>query len=268
MIRQAAVAGQFYPADPGKLERMVDSYITAAPVEPAPDNVAAILSPHAGYIYSGPTMGYAFARIRGKRPKRVILLGGSHRYRIPTASVFDKGSFSTPLGDFSVDEAFAEQLSQTFDTCPPDPHLFEHSLEVMLPFLNSAIGTVPIVPVLFGFPEEDWHERAGEFMASIADPDDLVIASSDLSHYLSEKQANEQDKRTLDAVLTQDCREVVEGLTNDTLSMCGGAAVVAAMAYAAARGAKKWSLLDYRTSAATSGDYSRVVGYAAMTMEK
>jgi AmmeMemoRadiSam system protein B len=236
-------------------------------VEPAPDKTVAVLSPHAGYIYSGPTMGHAFARVRGKKPRRVILLGGSHRYRIPTASVYFEGSFQTPVGDFPVDADFAAKLAHSLIACPPDPHLFEHSLEVILPFIHAAMGIVPIVPVLFGFPESDWHELAGQYIASIADPDDLVVASSDLSHYLSEKEANEQDKRSIDAVLGQNCEIMAAGLMDDSLSMCGGAAVIAAMSFALARNANKWSLLDYRTSAAASGDYNRVVGYAAVSME-
>ena len=267
-IRRAAVAGQFYPADKLELERLVQRYLDETRIEPAPDNVAAIVAPHAGYPYSGRTAGYAYARARGGKPKRVILLGCSHRCQIDTASVFDTGAFEIPLGELPVDEAFAKQLSLELESVSSLPHQHEHSLEVQLPFVWLTLGPVPIVPVLFGGPAGKWHEEAGKKLAELADENDVVVASTDLSHYLRDSVAHQIDKRTLDTVLSKDCAALCDGLGHGACSMCGGAAVVAAMAFANARGASAWSLLDYQTSAATSGDYDRVVGYAAISMER
>jgi AmmeMemoRadiSam system protein B len=124
------------------------------------------------------------------------------------------------------------------------------------------------VPVLFGGPAAAWHEEAGKRLAGLVDEGDVVIVSTDLSHYLPDAVAHQVDKRTLDTVLNKDCAALCEALARGSCSMCGGAAVVAAMALAHARGAEAWSLLDYQTSAATSGDYDRVVGYAALSMER
>lgn len=268
MVRKPAVAGQFYPGEPEALRRAAQQYIDAADVEPAPEAVTTIVSPHAGYMYSGPTAGHAYARITGKRPKRVVLLGCSHRYAIETASVYSRGSFECPLATFPIDEPFADELARIVKTEPAEPHRLEHSLEVQLPFLACAMGAVPIVPVLFGGPVREWHAAVGQKLADMLDPGDLVIASTDLSHYLSEAEANAIDLRSIDAVLSMDWTAFAESIRRQSCSMCGASAVAAAMVCALTRNASSWRMLDYRTSGAASGDYSHVVGYAAMSMER
>ncbi len=267
-IRQPAVAGQFYPREPESLRRAAAQYIEEANVDPCPDSVTTIVSPHAGYIYSGPTAGHAFARIKGKEPKRAILLGCSHRYYVDTASVYTWGGFDTPLGTFPIDEPFAKTLAKETESTSSEPHLLEHALEVQLPFLALAVGLVPIVPVLFGGPAGRWHAEVGQRLAEMSDETDLVVASTDLSHYLSEERANAIDQASIAAVLSKDWVTFAKGIEDQTCSMCGASAVTAAMAFALARRADEWRLLDYRTSGAASGDYERVVGYAALSMER
>lgn len=267
-IRKAAVAGQFYPGEPERLRRVAEEYIESAKVEPSPDKVTTIVSPHAGYIYSGPTAGHAFARVKGKEPGRVILLGCSHRYPIPTASVYTSGGFETPLGTFPIDESFATTLAEELHSESEEPHRLEHALEVQLPFLAVAVGLVPIVPVLFGGPATKWHAEVGQRLAELVNPDDLIVASTDLSHYLSEEEANAIDGHSLETVLSQDWNAFTREIDDRTCSMCGASAVTSAMAYALAQQSDTWRLLDYRTSAAASGDFSRVVGYAALSMER
>ncbi len=266
--RKPAVAGQFYPHDAERLRQAVEQYMTASGVEPAPEQVVAIVAPHAGYIYSGATAGFAYARVKGKKPKRVVLLGVSHRHHIGTASIYAEGAFDSPLGAFPVDEAFADALEREIGSEPEDAHLIEHGLEVQLPFLAVAVGIVPIVPVLFGGASADWHAKAGEAIAGMVEEDDLVVASTDLSHYLNEEEANEIDRHSLDVIMTRNWRDVGAGVLSRECSMCGTSAVVATMAFAKARHAEDWNLLDHRTSAEASGDYDRVVGYAALSMER
>lgn len=272
--RHAAVAGQFYPYDVRQLGHMVDDYLAAASVDAAPERVAALVVPHAGYVYSGPTAAYGYARVRGKTPDRVILLGVSHRYGINGAAIFREGEFETPLGAFPVDDVFCDILAETLGEHAASgplteiPHQDEHTLEVQLPFLWRAIGQRPIVPVLFGTAAGAFHKEFGERLAAITGPNDLVVASTDLSHYLSQDKANEIDRRSVALVLGQDVEAFARALAANRASMCGGAAVAAAMAYARAAGAMEWQLLDYRTSGDTGGDYNRVVGYAAISMER
>lgn len=266
-IRKPAVAGQFYPGDPEELREMTTRFIHESGVDAAPDTTKVIICPHAGFVYSGPTAGHGYARVKGKHPKRVILLGASHRENIETASVYTEGAFESPLGTFPIDEAFAGALAAKTESKDVHPHLFEHSLEVQLPFLAALFGEVPIVPVLFGGVTREWHARVGKALAEMTDPSDLLVASTDLSHYLDEDTAIGIDRRSIDGVLSQDWRTYVQGIATGRFSMCGATAVTAAITYAKAIGALSWQLLDYRTSAQASGDRRRVVGYAAISME-
>lgn len=261
------VAGMFYPADAGALRREVDQCLKAAQVSPAGEQVRALVVPHAGYMYSGATAGFSYARARGKCPTRVVLLGRSHRYHFEGPSVFTQGVFETPVADFPIDETFAAELAGTGASDSEEAHYAEHSLEVQLPFVHAVFGTVPIVPVLFGSDADDTHITFGRRLAAMLDSSDLVVASTDLSHYYPQEAANRLDKATLDAVLEQDCETMCRGFREDRYAMCGAPAVVATMACALARAAAAWRLLDYRTSADASGDYHRVVGYGAISME-
>jgi len=266
--RSPAVAGRFYSDDHARLRETVEAYIDTSGVQPAPDKVAGLLAPHAGYPYSGPAAGHAYARCKGKVPKRAILLGCSHHVPFAEAAIARAHWFDTPLGSFPVDRAFADQLEQTLDPGPDAAHGPEHSLEVQLPFLACSTGIVPIVPILFGAPASQWHVDFGDRLAGLLHESDLVIASTDLSHFLSQDEANAIDTRSLEAVLTKNIQEFIDGISEKRYSMCGAAAVAAAMACAQARGADAWRLLDYRTSAGATGDTSRVVGYGAISMER
>ncbi|HNZ18419.1 MAG TPA: AmmeMemoRadiSam system protein B [Candidatus Hydrogenedentes bacterium] len=267
MPRPTMVAGQFYPASPRTLAQAVRTFMDTATVEPAPERVRALVVPHAGYVYSGQTAGFAFRRIEGKRPSRAVLLGCSHRYPIFRASVYTGSRFESPLGDFPVDRDFAHDLAEVTGSRSIEPHLPEHALEVQLPFLHAACGgPVPLVPVLFG-SHSPWHADLGKKLAALLDPGDLVLASTDLSHYLSQQRAAEIDARTIEAVLSKDTDAFGRGIDESRYSMCGSTAVICAMAFATAAGASFWQLLDYRTSANASGDCTRVVGYAAISME-
>ena len=268
MIRQPAVAGQFYPGEASALRDAVEGYLGGSGVQAAPERVRVLIGPHAGYLYSGPTAGHLFARARGKKPRRVVLLGRSHRHYFEGASIWASGAFETPLGRLPIDETWAEQLGGGAAASAPDVHRHEHCLEVMLPFLQVALGEIPIVPVLFGEDPQPWHLRFGERLAALMDPADLLVASTDLSHYLPEAQANPIDKVSLDVILSRDTERLVRGLKDETCSMCGGTAVAAAMCFGNAIGADDWRLLDYRTSGRAAGDYSRVVGYGAISIER
>lgn len=267
-IREPAVAGQFYPAGPEELERTVRGFIKDARVEPAPEAVQAIVAPHAGLMYSGATAGHAYARVQGKQPGRVILAGCSHRERIRGASVYAEGAFRTPLGDLPVDAAYAGALARKTGSASTSAHQFEHALELQLPFLVALFGAVPIVPVLFGPECTGWHQEVGRFMAETVGDTDLLVVSTDLSHYHAQPDANRLDQAAIDAVLSKDWQGFVSCIASGQGAMCGATAVAVGMSYALARGADTWRLLDYRTSGEASGDYDRVVGYAALSMER
>jgi AmmeMemoRadiSam system protein B len=268
LTRPPAVAGRFYPEAPDVLEQMVERLLDGAASTPAaPERVAGILVPHAGYPYSGPVAAHAFARVRGKRAGRVVLLGRSHHFAFPGASVVCEGAFETPLGLLPIDESFARKLASVTAAAPANVHDQEHALEVELPFLQVALGEVPIVPVLFGSEPSPLHARFGKQLASLLNPDDLVLVSTDLSHYLANSAAHTQDRASLNGLMTQDLESFEDGVITGAYALCGATAVLAGMACASARGATEWRLLDYRTSGDTCGDTSRVVGYAAVSFE-
>lgn len=266
--RPPAVAGTFYPGDPGELRRCVAEHLEKAAIEAAPERVAALVVPHAGFVYSGPCAAYAYARVAGDYVKRVILLGSSHRDHFDAPSIVTGGVFETPVGDFPIDGLLAARLTKGTGAYSSKPHGPEHALEVQLPFISAVIGHVPILPVLFGSSFSEPHRRFSEALAQELEDGDLVLASTDLSHYLTDDEARKQDRNSLDLLMARDVEGFVQGVADGRCAMCGAAAVAVAMAYCAERGAEDWTLLDYRTSADASGDRSRVVGYAAVSMEQ
>ncbi len=270
--RPACEAYRFYPGDSEVLREMVAGFLREASMPAAPRRCRVVVAPHAGYVYSGVTAGRAYARLRGARPERIVLMGVSHQYRFSDLSIYSGDAFESPLGLVPLDRLFIEELlhGAESDLSPEGdhPHLREHTLEVQIPFVQTLFPGIPIVPILFGSAAGLRYEHIGCRIASLLGPDDLVVASTDLSHFLSEEEANAIDRRSIDAVLVGDVHELIQGLRDGSLSMCGGAAVVAALACATALGATRRSLLDYRTSAAVSQDYGRVVGYAAIAFEQ
>jgi hypothetical protein len=226
-----------------------------------------LVAPHAGYPFSGHTAATAFATLRGAAPEHVVILGRSHHFHFEGAAIWSKGAFETPLGAMPIDSAIASELSAWAGGVDVGQvHAPEHALEVELPFLQVVVGDVPIVPVLFGSGPDETHVRFGEHLASILGPEDVVVVSTDLSHFLHEKEANVLDQCSLDTLLNGDPQAFMDAVETGHCSMCGATAVVAGMACAHALHAENWRLLDYRTSAWATGDPSSVVGYGAVSM--
>lgn len=266
--RNPAVAGQFYPKDPATLLAHVTMYIEQSKVEPAKGKVIAIIAPHAGYIYSGPTAGYSFARIRGKKINRAVLIGRSHRFIFDGLGLSEFTSFITPLGEFPIDISFYETLKTQFPCVTNQAHTNEHCLEVLLPFLYASVGIIPIVPILLGNEPSLKHFNWGNKLSDLVNEEDIVIASTDLSHYLSEESANSIDLNTIEKISQKNPEPLIEGLREETCSMCGAPAVLMAMGFAQSFGDYIVNVLNYTTSGKTSGDYSAVVGYTAITFEQ
>lgn len=257
-IRQPAVAGQFYPTEPESLRREVQRHIEAATLPARLGPVRAVVAPHAGYVYSGPTAGYAFKSLEDlpQRDWTVFLLGPAHRVPVNGVALSDHSAFRTPLGDTPI---AVDRVKDMLDCSPlyrlePDAHRPEHCLEVLIPFLQVALSDFRLVPMLFGQVD---HREVGEDLAGRIGEDDLIVVSSDLSHFYPDDTARDLDQEFLDALLAGDTRGVMGG------EACGRAPVGTLMVVAERKG---WSphLLDYRTSADTAGDESRVVGYAAV----
>jgi AmmeMemoRadiSam system protein B len=257
-VRRPAVAGQFYPGDPDVLRRMIQEYVDEATLPEELGTVHAVIVPHAGYIYSGPTAGYAFKSLAAlpQQEWTVFLLGPAHRAYFRGVALGEHSAFRTPLGDVPVATGrVAEMLARSpIYTDAPEAHAPEHCLEVELPFLQITLPKFRLVPMLFG--EVDPRQVAAELTNHVGE-DDLIVVSSDLSHYFPYDKARQLDQALLEAVLACDESGVLSG------EACGRAPVATLMDIARQKG---WSpnLLDYRTSGDTAGDKRQVVGYAAV----
>lgn len=256
-LRPPAVAGMFYPAHKSQLRREIQRHMEAAdPPELSP--ARAVIVPHAGYVYSGPVagFGYQLLAIQDRQPERIFVMGPSHRSWFPGVAVADVDGFETPLGTQPVDRACVQKLSERWRlfAAITSPHTPEHCLEVQYPFIQTVFPDVPTVPMLLG--EVD-AEEVGEALDEIITPSDLIIVSSDLSHYHTNEMAHMLDRRLLEAILDGDREGVRAG------EACGQAPILALMTIATSRDWKP-HLLDYRTSGDVTGDERQVVGYAAV----
>ena len=252
-VRRPAVAGQFYPGDSATLRRDVEKYIAGGSPLPAAPRI--IISPHAGYVFSGPVAGKGFATV-DKNTKTVIVLGPPHRAPVRGIAVPEAAWFETPLGKVEVDrERIQKLLKKPMAYKDERAHAQEHSLEVQIPFLQVRLGTFKIVPLLVHDVDP---QKAADIIFPLIDSHTLVVASSDFSHYLDQSAA----RRTDDASITS----IIEGRGEGPLDACGEMPVRVCMALAEKMGLAP-TLLDKRTSFETAPQYGpgdRVVGYASI----
>ena len=255
--RPAAVAGMFYPADAAALERTVADLLAAAPAADA--GAKAIIAPHAGYQYSGPTAACAYRLLENRRDRirRVVLLGPAHRVYLQGMALPSVDAFTTPLGDVPIDRAGVEQaLALPGTQVSDEAHAFEHSLEVHLPFLQAVLDDFKLVPIVVGIcPARDVEDVLEALWGG---DETLVVVSSDLSHFHSYGDAREIDAKTSSRI---EAREP----TLHGEEACGAYAVNGLLLAAKAHGLEVHTL-DVRNSGDTSGDRSRVVGYGAYAL--
>jgi AmmeMemoRadiSam system protein B/AmmeMemoRadiSam system protein A len=268
MTRQPAVAGQFYPAEPGALAAMVDSMLEAAEGPAPAGRVVAIQVPHAGYPYSGPTAARAFRLVGRAKGLTVVMVGPSHRVRIDKAVVFGRGSWHTPLGDVAVDEELARAVvgGSRFIADRPEAQAQEHSLEVQLPFLQRTLGEFKIVPIMVLEPTLAECEQLGRAIARACKGRNVVLlASSDLYHGYSYTDAKKTDSLTVSRFLGLDPKALYEALAADSAQACGGYAIVAVMVAARELGAGRAVLLGQTNSNDVMNERGGYcVGYSAV----
>jgi MEMO1 family protein len=258
--RAPAVAGMFYSDKPQELAASVRSFVAAASSTTTGKPPKAIVAPHAGYIYSGPVAGSAYASLasRVKDVERVILVGPSHRVAFPGLATSGASVFETPLGPMHVDrEAVARLTSEGLAREFENAHQNEHSLEVQLPFLKQACPDSRIVPILSG--DDDWEAMAKAIDALWGGEETALVVSSDLSHYHDYASA-----KRIDAATAGTFERLAAGQV-DFEQACGATAVNALLSVAASKG-MACSTLDLRNSGDTAGSRDRVVGYGAFSV--
>ena len=274
-VRQPAVAGAFYPANPAELAKMIDGFLAQANPPPV-KNLVALVSPHAGYIYSGPVAAYSYALLKGRKIERVIVIAPSHYELFDFAAIYDGTAYATPLGEIPVDREFARRLAAMSPQLKLSdrghvlsPGRSEHALEVQLPFLQRVLGPFKLVPIIMGAQDYDLCRALGVSLAKlIQGPETLIVASSDLSHYHPYDEAVTIDHKTLKAIEEWDYLSMARNFERRVWEACGGGPIVAAMIAAERLGANDATLLRYANSGDTTGDHSRVVGYGAVAFSK
>jgi MEMO1 family protein len=275
-IREPAVAGQFYPADAGKLRMAIQAFMKDA-VPPVVDSAVALVIPHAGYVFAGQVFADAYGQVRDQTFDTVVILGTNHTTAGFTGvSVFAKGAYRTPLGLAAVDEQLAAALLAENRDCRPDvaPQVKEHSVEVQVPFVQVLFPAAKILPIVVGEPDPGVCRKLGEAIArTLKAKRALIVASSDLSHYPEYDDAVRTDRETLQSISSLDtnsfaarCRKLAGGsIRNLGTLACGEAPVLAAMTAAKAAGAVRGVVVSYANSGdALVGDRDRVVGYGAV----
>jgi AmmeMemoRadiSam system protein B/AmmeMemoRadiSam system protein A len=271
-IREPAVAGAFYPDNPDVLSRDVKRYLENAKKEKLEGEIVALISPHAGYMYSGQVAAYAYKLIEGKTFDSVVVVAPSHRALFKGASVYDRGGFRTPLGIVPVDVELCKKMmgQQKEIQFLPEAHSQEHSLEVQIPFLQVALKSFKLVPIVM---EPYWSWETCQHLASaiagaVKGKKVLLIASSDLSHFHSYDEAVRLDKIVLSYIDRFDPEGLNRDLKSERCEACGGGPVVAIMLAAKMLGANRGKVLKYANSGDVTGDRSRVVGYGAGVIYK
>lgn len=256
MLRQPAVAGEFYPENREELEDLVDGFLAQASPHKIKGEIFGLLLPHASYSFSGQVAAYGFKAIFGGSFDTVIIIGDSHYERFDGVSFWLKGEWETPLGKIEIDEDLAQKIihsSKRFFQ-RDSAHLWEHSIEVQLPFLQKTLKKFKILPIIFGSEDKDWGLLAKAILQNIQNKRVLIIASADLSHYLSYKKAKEADEKTLKNIL---------GLRVSDLDICAIDSAKTLIEIAGKLEGKA-KLLKYANSGNTAGDKKRVVGYGAV----
>ncbi len=266
MIRQPVVAGQFYPASKETLRKTVESLTDLSAKK---EDAIGILSPHAGYIYSGAVAGSVFGAINPKTT--YVIMGPNHTGLGKPFGLATDESWKTPLGEVKLDTVLAGEIRKNSRYIKDDElsHSSEHSIEVQLPFLQCIQKDFKFVPITISYATLDVYTAIGiEIADSIKNlklaRDVAIIASSDMTHYESQESAKRKDSAAIDSVLKLDERKLVENISRLDISMCGYAPTAIMIVAAKRLGARRAKLVKYQTSGDASGDYSSVVGYAGI----
>jgi MEMO1 family protein len=267
MIRNPVAAGKFYPASKKALESEISAMADASADK---KNAVAAISPHAGYVYSGPVACKLFSNIR--IPDSIIILGPNHTGIGENFAVYKKGIWRTPMGDIEIDEGLADDICGTTELLKNDlsAHMYEHSIEVQLPIMQYFKNDFRIVPIVLGNGDFQQYQQLASTLARAVKNqgrDILIVASSDMTHYEPQALAETKDKTAIDSMLKLDEKLLYDVVKKHDITMCGYVPAIIAISAAKQLGAKSAELVMYSTSGDITGDYSSVVGYAGILIE-
>ena len=266
MKREPAVAHQFYPGDPTTLKETLDRLI---PGTSSKQKAIAVVSPHAGYIYSGSVAGETFAAV--DIPQNIVVMGPNHHGYGAPVSLMDKGAWSMPLGEVKINTELARQLLAQTDLIEADTlaHRFEHSLEVQVPFLQYFRPDMTLAPMVISHLSFKSCRIVGEALAAAIEQYNkpvLIVASSDMTHYESRESATAKDSLAMQQLQKLDPEGLYNTVLDKKISMCGIMPATIALIAALRLGATKARLIRYTDSGEASGDTNQVVGYAGFVI--
>jgi len=280
-VRRPCQAGAFYEATPESLKSQIKNCFLnelgpkklPETTKTGPRRVIGLICPHAGYMFSGPVAAHAYYKLAADgKPDTVVLFGPNHTGYGSGVAIMNEGSWRTPLGDVEVDSEIADQVVHESRIVDVDAsaHAYEHSIEVQLPFLQYLYGSeFKIVPICFLMQDLTSAREVGQAMGKVlGNRNTVMIASSDMTHYEPQETAERKDRKALEAVEAMDEARFYSTIEAQHISTCGYGPIAALITAAKILGAKEAKLLCYKTSGDVIGDYSSVVGYAAMCFTK
>lgn len=268
MRRKSSVAGHFYPGGEKSLRKMVEKMVD---LQKEKKKALCVISPHAGFEYSGNVAGAVFSSVL--IPKKLVILGPSHRSIQSRFAIMREGSWETPLGDVFVDTPLAELIMNRTNLVSEDEnaHLNEHSLEVQLPFIQFFKKDFTFIPISIAYYASfDELVSLGKAIGEVIKEQGeevLIVASTDMSHYVSKELAKEKDFLAIESILKLDAKGLYDVVTSKDISMCGFQPTTAAIIASKELGATKAELIKYQTSGDITGDHLEVVGYAGIRVE-
>lgn len=265
-IRPSPIAGQWYPGNAERLSTLITGYLEAAPLTVIDGKCIGLVVPHAGYVYSGAIAAHAFRLVQGMAFERVVVLSPMHHLYFESILTSAHEAYQTPLGQIEIDHDTLEKLESYFPikAIREDP---EHSLEIELPFLQRALAKpFSLIPLMLRDQSYEMAKKVGRGLAHVLKEHDqpvLIVASSDLSHFYTEKHAHKLDRIMLDQIEAFDPEAVIRVEDEGKAFACGRAAIASMLIAAHELGADTAKVVGYGTSADAGGDRQRVVGYGA-----
>jgi len=271
MVRPPAVAGMFYPDDPHALDRQIEELLESVRAKPLNGSLIALVSPHAGYIYSGKTAAHAFVLLRGLSFDTVVIVAPSHREYFDGISVYEGNAYRTPLGDVPLDEDLRSSVAAGDEIIAVSDvgHRSEHAVEVQIPFLQKVLNNFRILPIVMGDQRREYCMHLGVKLADATRGKKvLLLASTDLSHYHPYRAAMDLDKIVIDEVRDLNFEMLMNDLEDERAEACGGGPTVAVLQAATTLGANRGHILHACNSGDVTGDTSGVVGYVSAAITR
>jgi AmmeMemoRadiSam system protein B len=269
LIRKAVCAGLFYPEEAGQLSNQVRHFLESVSVDQSDTPVMGGICPHASYFYSGRTSAYFIKSLQNRKNnpiKRVVIVGPSHYVSFSGASIYAGSAYETPLGEVPIDRDICQLLQKNNSSIStyPQVHQKEHSIEVILPFLQESLKDFSIIPIVVGQCDLFTIQALANTLATVCEKEStVVIASSDFSHFFDAKTAVKMDNEAADYISNWDIDLLRKRCEDMSIQLCGLAPVLTTMAIMQQWGSSKSEQLFYQHSGQISGDYDSVVGYNA-----